>query len=180
MTGSNTGVGFKTAAALAMAGHKVFLACLSADKGQREAKRINTSCGAAGGGGGAVFLTPLDLLSIDLVESFCRTFADAYGCCALLVNNVGVNSTGKTSDRMDACFQTKILGHYLLTQQLLLFLRAEQRRYPDDNKRKEAGHVVNLSSVTYHFAGCREERRPRRTIRASTTQRGGEGQRRPE
>lgn len=158
VTGSNTGVGFETAAALAAAGHEVVLACRSADKGRRAAERINASCGAAGGGGGAVFLTPLDLSSIDSVESFCRTFADTYGRCAVLVNNAGVNSTGKTADGMDACFQTNFLGHYLLTRRLLPFLRAARRRYPDDDEREEAGRVVNLSSVTYHFAGCREER----------------------
>ena len=176
VTGSNTGIGFETASSLVELGYDVILACRSRDKGERAAQKINSRFG--GGGttqplsppsssssfGEAIFLHPLDLSSFNSVRSFVKVFQSKYGHLNILVNNAGINSSGTSVDGMDLCFQTNFLGHYLLTRLLLPHLLKAKNHFPSNDggiaqNGVEAGRVVNLSSVTHHFAGASEERR---------------------
>jgi len=67
----------------------------------------------------------------------------------LLVNNAGRRTNGDPvvvdGGRLDLCFTTNYLGHFLLTRQLLPLLIAAK-----------APRVVNVSSVMHHF--CAAER----------------------
>ncbi len=166
VTGSNTGIGFETATSLVEQGYDVILACRSKEKGELAANQINQQMQEKRKNdnlrGKAIFLHPLDLSSLKSVKDFTSAFTTKYKFLNILVNNAGINSSGKSVDGMDLCFQTNFVGHYLLTRTLLpQLLKAENKFVNDESgspSTSEAGRVVNLSSVTHHFANCNEVR----------------------
>eukprot|EP00568_Trieres_chinensis_P007220 CAMPEP_0183315914 /NCGR_PEP_ID=MMETSP0160_2-20130417/53196_1 /TAXON_ID=2839 ORGANISM="Odontella Sinensis, Strain Grunow 1884" /NCGR_SAMPLE_ID=MMETSP0160_2 /ASSEMBLY_ACC=CAM_ASM_000250 /LENGTH=425 /DNA_ID=CAMNT_0025481587 /DNA_START=67 /DNA_END=1344 /DNA_ORIENTATION=+ len=161
VTGSNTGIGFETAYSLVERGYDVILACRSRERGERAAEILNEKAAARGASataGRAIFLHPLDLSDFSSVRSFVDTFKAKYSKLNILVNNAGINTTGKSVDGFDLCFQTNFLGHFLLTRLLMDHLLKANNRYPGEGAGKEAGRVVNLSSVTHHFVRADEDR----------------------
>ncbi|KAL7537105.1 hypothetical protein ACHAXR_009170 [Thalassiosira sp. AJA248-18] len=162
VTGSNTGVGFETASGLVQRGYHVILACRSREKGEAAAERINNRLDSLKDkndeGGKASFLHPLDLSSFASVRSFCKVFTQKYNTLNLLVNNAGTNSQGDTTeDGLEMCFQSNFVGHFLLTKLLIgHLLKAKNRYEPGSGNNEEAGRIVNLSSVTHHFAPANE------------------------
>ena len=128
VTGSNTGIGYETAKALAERGYHVILACRSRDKAMIAAQTIPNSS----------FLHPLDLSSKSSIEKFAAVVKATYSKIHLLVNNAGLNTSGKLEGGLDLCFQTNFLGHFLLTNLLLPELKD--------------GRVINLSSVMHHYS----------------------------
>jgi NAD(P)-dependent dehydrogenase (short-subunit alcohol dehydrogenase family) len=163
VTGSNTGIGYETATSLAEQGYTVILACRSKEKGVTAADAINhkilvrATIKTGKLEGKAEFLTPLDLSSLQSVRSFANNFRKKYSHLNILVNNAGINTTGKSIDGIDLCFQTNFVGHYLLTRLLINPLLKAKNLYQSGDD-VEAGRVVNLSSVTHHFSGCNELR----------------------
>jgi len=154
VTGSNAGIGFETADALVERGYDVILACRSRDRGERAAEQLNGQCHP----GKATFLHPLDLLSFRSIRDFVAVFKSKYSTCNILVNNAGINTTGKSSDGFDLCFQTNFIGHFLLTRLLMPSLLKAKNRINRNGVKEEAGRVVNLSSVTHHFVRADERR----------------------
>ena len=140
-TGSNCGIGFETSKALVEQGYEVVLACRSRDKAMRAVDAINESGSAGGSSGRAVFVHPLDLSSFDSVRSFCDAIKERYDCVDVLINNAGLNTSGKSERGLDLLFQSNFLGHFLLTEQLM-----------DRLLEGGGGRVVNLSSVMHHYA----------------------------
>lgn len=165
VTGSNTGIGFETASSLVDMGYDVVLACRSRNKGEKAAEAINARRKSSTSGK-AIFLHPLDLSSLSSVKDFLKIYSESYQTLNILINNAGINTTGKSEDNMDLCFQTNYLGHYLLTRSLvphLLKAKNYYLGYVTDESNKidkpfEAGRIVNLSSVTHHFARPDEKR----------------------
>ena len=141
-TGSNCGVGYETSKELVQQGYEVVLACRSRDKALQAAETINAG---VGGGGRAVFVHPLDLSSFDSVRSFCEAIKDKYDGVDVLINNAGLNTSGKSEKGLDLCYQSNFLGHFLLTEQLMDRLLANG-----------GGRVINLSSVMHHYADGKE------------------------
>ena len=184
VTGSNTGIGFETASSLVEMGYDVILACRSQEKGLEAVNRINNNMSSSNNNknkknnneGKAIFIHPLDLSSLESVKSFVNVFKRKYNHLNILINNAGINTTGKSVDGLDLCFQTNFIGHYLLTRLLMSHLLCAKNYFSscnsnnnnndhniDDNiiideKSMESGRVVNLSSVTHHFANAREKR----------------------
>ena len=163
VTGSNTGVGFETAKGLVQRGYHVILACRSKQRGEDAADKINqhlaTSCRAANDStiGKASFLQPLDLASFTSIRSFCKAFSEHYESLNILVNNAGINTQGDvTEDGLEICFQSNFVGHFLLTKLLIPYLIKAKNSFKANNFKEEAGRIVNLSSVTHHFASSNE------------------------
>ncbi|KAK1742412.1 retinol dehydrogenase-related protein, partial [Skeletonema marinoi] len=156
ITGSNTGVGFETAQGLAQRGYHVILACRNRQKGldareEDESKVV----------GKASFLQPLDLASFASIRSFCNSFSEKYDSLNILVNNAGINSQGDvTEDGLEMCFQSNFVGHFLLTKLLIPSLLNAENTYKNNKYKDEAGRIVNLSSVTHHFAPSNERIHP--------------------
>jgi len=150
-TGSNCGVGFETSKALVQQGYEVVLACRSRDKALQAVEAINSDVhvnknGAGGDGcGRAVFVHPLDLSNFGSVRSFCDAIKEKYDCIDVLINNAGLNTSGRSEHGLDLCYQSNFLGHFLLTEQLM-----------DRLLQNGGGRVVNLSSVMHHFADGKE------------------------
>ncbi len=166
VTGSNTGVGFETAKGLVQRGYHVILACRSRQKGEDAADKINQLLATISNGDGddysttagkAIFLQPIDLTSFASIRSFCKAFSEQYDSLNVLVNNAGINSEGEvTEDKLEICFQSNFVSHFLLTKMLIPSLLKAENVYKNSGFGREAGRVVNLSSVTHHFAPANE------------------------
>jgi NAD(P)-dependent dehydrogenase (short-subunit alcohol dehydrogenase family) len=116
VTGSNTGIGYHTAAALAQAGAHVVLAVRDLEKGNHALARIVAAHPHAD-----VTLQQLDLSSLTSVRAAAKALRKAYPRIDLLINNAGVMWTPKqlTADGFEVQFGTNHLGHFALTGLLL-------------------------------------------------------------
>lgn len=137
ITGSNTGIGYPTALALAKHGATVVLAVRDADKGAAAADRIRRSCPQA-----AVEVQPLDLSSLESVRAAAAALKSAHRRIDLLINNAGVMYTPKqtTVDGFELQFGTNHLGHFALTGLLLPQLI-----------RVKGSRVVTVSSMAHRI-----------------------------
>jgi len=116
ITGSNTGVGFETAAVLADKGAHVVLAVRNLAKGNDARARITARTPNA-----VVTVQELDLASLESVRKAADALRTAHQRIDLLINNAGVVTLGKagTEDGFELQFGTNHLGHFALTGLLL-------------------------------------------------------------
>ena len=116
ITGSNTGLGYETAAALAGRGAHVVLAVRNLEKGKQAAEAITAAYPAA-----VVSLQDLDLASLDSIDSAAKQLRSAHDRIHILVNTAGVMIPPKstTKDGFELQFGTNHLGHFAFTGLLL-------------------------------------------------------------
>jgi len=116
ITGSNTGLGFETAAALAAKGAHVVLAVRNLDKGKDAELLIKRRSPNAD-----IALQELDLTSLDSVRAAAEQLRSDHERIDLLINNAGVMWTPKsnTKDGFELQFGTNHLGHFAFTGLLL-------------------------------------------------------------
>ena len=116
ITGSNTGLGYETAAALAAKGARVVMAVRNLDKGKDAAALIHKRSPNAD-----VALQELDLTSLDSIHAAAEQLRATHDHIDLLINNAGVMWTPKsnTSDGFELQFGTNHLGHFAFTGLLL-------------------------------------------------------------
>src|SRR5271170_4597420 len=151
ITGSNTGLGYETAAALAAKGAHVVMAVRNLDKGKDAAALIHKRSPGAG-----VTLQELDLTSLDSIRAAAEQLRSDHDRIDLLINNAGVMWTPKstTKDGFELQFGTNHLGHFAFTGLLL------DRLLPVEGSR-----VVTVSSIGHrlladiHFDDLQWERR---------------------
>src|SRR4029077_7201074 len=127
-TGGNSGIGKATAAALAVAGHSVVIACRTLPKAEQAAAEM----------AGDVEVCHLDLADLTSV----RRFADSVESVDVLVNNAGVLGPPqpRTADGFEAHMGTNYLGHFALTCLL---------------GNKITDRVIALGSANYSFGHIR-------------------------
>jgi NAD(P)-dependent dehydrogenase (short-subunit alcohol dehydrogenase family) len=135
VTGSNSGIGRSTVEQLAKQGAHVVLACRRTDEGERARGEI-----VAQGVRGTIEVARLDLGDLASVRAFAKEFLAKHSKLHGLVNNAGVMNSpaGRTKDGFETQFGTNHLGHFLLTELLLVAL-----------KTGAPSRIVNLSSC-YH------------------------------
>ena len=116
VTGSNTGLGYDNARALAAHGAKVVMAVRDTAKGEEAAARIRKLTPGAD-----VAVHKLDLGSLESVRTAGAELSAAYPRIDLLINNAGVMYPPKstTADGFELQFGTNHLGHFALTGLLL-------------------------------------------------------------
>jgi NAD(P)-dependent dehydrogenase (short-subunit alcohol dehydrogenase family) len=116
VTGSNTGLGFETARALAARRATVVLAVRDPERGKQAAARI-----AQAVAGADLTVQQLDLASLASVRSAAAELSDRHPRIDLLINNAGVMYPPRTStaDGFELQFGTNHLGHFALTGLLL-------------------------------------------------------------
>lgn len=134
VTGGNSGIGMRTAAALAERGARVTLACRDLPAAERAADRIRSRLPGAD-----VEVRHLDLASMAAVRAFAEQWD---GPLDLLVNNAGVMAPPRfmrTVDGFELQFATNHLGHFVLTGLLLPALLESGR-----------SRVVTVSSIVHH------------------------------
>ncbi|WIM87257.1 SDR family NAD(P)-dependent oxidoreductase [Candidatus Mycobacterium wuenschmannii] len=137
ITGSNTGLGFETAAALAAKGAHVVLAVRNLDKGKDAELLIRRQHPNAD-----VALQELDLTSLESTRSAADQLRADHDRIDLLINNAGVMYPPKstTKDGFELTFGTNHLGHFALTGLLL------DRLLPVEGSR-----VVTVSSMGHRI-----------------------------
>lgn len=135
VTGSNTGLGFETAFALAKKEFTVVLACRNMQKAQNAKSRILNAVPFA-----KVEPLQIDLTSLDSVKKFAKAYQTKFSRLDLLINNAGVMMPpfSETEDGFELQFGANHLGHFLLTGLLLDTLKATPK-----------SRVVSLSSLVH-------------------------------
>jgi NAD(P)-dependent dehydrogenase (short-subunit alcohol dehydrogenase family) len=137
ITGSNTGLGFEAAEALARRGAHVVLAVRNLDKGKAACADIVARNPEAD-----LALQQLDLASLSSIRSAADELRSAYSSIDLLINNAAVLWTPKstTADGFELQFGTNHLGHFALTGLLLDRLLTVPK-----------SRVVTMSSLDHFF-----------------------------
>jgi len=137
VTGSNSGIGFETARALALNNATVIMAVRNLDKGQEAAEKIRSEFETAD-----VSVMKLDLSNLASIQTFTEDFKGTYSRLDLLINNAGVMVPpySKTTDGFELQLGTNHLGHFALTGLLIdLITHTPNSR------------VVNVSSLAHAF-----------------------------
>jgi NAD(P)-dependent dehydrogenase (short-subunit alcohol dehydrogenase family) len=139
VTGSNTGLGYETALALAGKSATTILACRSLAKAETAKKQILEIHPNA-----VVDVLKIDTGSFKSVRNFAETFLKNYKRLDLLINNAGIMIPpyNLTEDGLESQFGVNYMGHFLLTGLLL----------PLINK-TEGARIVNLGSTAYKYGG---------------------------
>ncbi|HEC42910.1 MAG TPA: SDR family NAD(P)-dependent oxidoreductase [Bacteroides sp.] len=138
VTGSNSGIGFEAAKALAKKDARVIMAVRNIEKGEEAAKEIRDAYADS-----IIVVAGLDLGSLESVKTFADKFNAENQRLDILINNAGVMMPpySTTKDGFELQFGTNHLGHFALTGLLLpLLVKTEDSR------------VVNVSSAG-HKAG---------------------------
>jgi NAD(P)-dependent dehydrogenase (short-subunit alcohol dehydrogenase family) len=138
VTGGNTGIGRATAADLARRGGRVYVACRSAEKGQKAVADI-----VAATGSDAVAFLPLDLADLASVRRCAEQFLALGEPLHVRINNGGVaGRRGMTKDGFELAFGVNHVGHFALTNALLDRLAASA-----------PARVVTVASDAHYQAG---------------------------
>ncbi|MDT9722173.1 oxidoreductase [Paenibacillus sp. ClWae2A] len=137
VTGSNSGLGYETALALAEKGAKVILAVRNLEKGEKAANKIKSSVHIAG----EVIVMQLDLSDLASIHKFAAAFLEQFDSLSILVNNAGIMNPPfqLTKDGFELQFGSNHLGHFALTGLLLPRLISTSK-----------SRVVTVSSIAAH------------------------------
>jgi len=140
VTGSNSGLGYETALALAGAGAQTIVAARSREKGEAAVARIRAAHPEA-----RVRFEALDLGSLASVAAFAERIAAGHDRLDILINNAGVMALPRretTADGFERQIGVNFLGHFALTAHLLPLLR-----------RADRARAVQLSSLAHARRG---------------------------
>ncbi|KIP08126.1 hypothetical protein PHLGIDRAFT_70021 [Phlebiopsis gigantea 11061_1 CR5-6] len=144
VTGGNTGIGKETVKALLEHNAKVYLAARSRAKAEAAIADLKTATGKE-----AIFLE-LDLSSLASVRRAAEEFLSKEHELHVLFNNAGVMWCPLdqfTTEGYDMQWGTNVVGHFFLTELLVLALAAGAKTSPDGHAR-----VVTTSSSGAYFA----------------------------
>ncbi|MET4538389.1 NAD(P)-dependent dehydrogenase (short-subunit alcohol dehydrogenase family) [Arthrobacter bambusae] len=138
VTGSNTGLGFATASALAARGASVILAIRNVDAGSKAAERIRQASPGA-----RIEVYQLDLGSLASIFKAAQRIRAKNPRIDLLINNAGIMNTpkGTTVDGVERQFGINHLGHFALTGLLIENMLAVP-----------ASRVVTVSALAHQMA----------------------------
>ena len=138
VTGSNVGIGFTTARALARKNCKVVLAARSDERGKAAVQKIQNDLQGLPGAHLVEYMR-LDLASFSQVASFVRGFRAKHGKLDILVLNAAVIMNGyeETVNGFESQIGVNHLGHFLLVKLLLPMIRYSKTR------------VVHVSSASH-------------------------------
>ena len=137
VTGSNGGLGYENARALAQAGATVVIASRASAKTDGAARDL-----AATVPGGSFEVVPLDLASLDSIRRAAGEITAAHPSLDILINNAGIMGIdeAETADGFEMQFGVDHLGHWALTGLLLDSLMAAP-----------AARIVTVTSTAHHF-----------------------------
>jgi NAD(P)-dependent dehydrogenase (short-subunit alcohol dehydrogenase family) len=126
VTGANSGLGIRSAEALAAKGALVVLACRRPERASAAQEHV-----AAVAAGPAPELVTLDLASLGSIREAAAVVTERWPAIDLLLNNAGIMAVprGATADGFELQLGTNHLGHFALTGLLLpALLRAAAAR----------------------------------------------------
>ena len=137
VTGANSGLGLRSAEALAAKGARVVMACRNPVKAAAALEAVKAKATGA-----APVTTALDLASLASVRECAERLSAELGSIDVLMNNAGIMAVpkGTTEDGFESQLGTNHLGHFALTGLLLpALLAAKEPR------------VVTVSSNAHKF-----------------------------
>src|SRR4051794_36962046 len=116
VTGANSGLGLRSAEALASAGARVLLGCRNLEKGALALAEVREVATVA-----EPELVPLDLADLASVRAAAAHVDGAVAHLDVLMNNAGVMAIphAQTADGFEMQFGTNHIGHFALTGLLL-------------------------------------------------------------
>src|SRR5436305_2669320 len=116
ITGANSGLGLRSAEALARAGARVLLACRNKDKAASALEAVEAVATTA-----APEVVSLDLSDLSSIDAAAESIATRTDRIDVLMNNAGVMAIPlrRTADGFEMQFGTNHLGHFALTGLLL-------------------------------------------------------------
>lgn len=136
ITGTTSGIGAATAAALAAQGHELWLLNRNADKTTKQLDEFRSKYPSS-----KVHGVWCDLTDLQSVKMAAAELSNLDGLDVLINNAGGLTAMREiTKDGFEAQFQMNHLGHFLLTSSLLTPLLAAK------------GKVINLSSEAHRAA----------------------------
>jgi NAD(P)-dependent dehydrogenase (short-subunit alcohol dehydrogenase family) len=137
VTGGNSGLGYETVKALADHGADVVMASRNEDKARFARESILADIPDA-----SIVVVPLDLASIDSVESAVQSIISTHEKIDILVNNAGLMALPQqtTHDGFEMQFGVNHLGHWVLTAGLLPTI-----------VRSPGARVVTVTSTAHHM-----------------------------
>lgn len=123
VTGSNSGMGKATAAALADQGYQVIMLCRNKERGEAALKELLEVEGRD------LKLMLCNLGNMDDIRRFSDEFKENFDKLDVLVNNAGVISLNRreTEDGLEEQFGVNHIGHFLLTLRLLDRMKSGSR-----------------------------------------------------
>ena len=141
VTGANSGLGLRSAEALASRGARVLMGCRNQEKAAVALETVKNAAADA-----APEVMPLDLADLDDVRACAKQLTDKLDQLDVLMNNAGVMAIPhqRTKQGFEMQFGTNHLGHFALTGLLLPILR-----------RAGAPRVVSVSSIVHRAARIR-------------------------
>jgi protochlorophyllide reductase len=141
VTGANSGLGLRSAEALASRGARVLMGCRNLEKAAVALEAVKKVAADA-----APEIVPLDLADLDDVRACAQRLTDELDQLDVLMNNAGVMAIPhqRTKQGFEMQFGTNHLGHFALTGLLLPLLR-----------RAHASRVVSVSSVVHRTGRIR-------------------------
>ena len=121
VTGSNSGVGFKTAETLAYLGADVILACRNMQRANEARKLLANEYPES-----QISVMELNLADLSSIDAFIAKIAEQKIDIDVFVNNAGVfhQPNKKTEDGFELVIGTNYIGVYYLTEKLLPYLTA--------------------------------------------------------
>lgn len=116
ITGANSGLGLRSAEALAAKGAAVVMACRNAGKAAAALESVKALASGA-----PPEVVALDLASLASIRECAAALAEAHGHVDVLMNNAGIMAVPKavTVDGFESQIGTNHLGHFALTGLLL-------------------------------------------------------------
>ena len=138
ITGGNSGIGYQTALALAVAGANVLIVCRNREKAETAVAQIKEKSR-----NNMVSYALADLSSLDAVRLLARDILKEFTTLDVLVNNAGICLSNRelTPDGNECHFAVNYLAQFLLTHELLGALNASSD-----------GRIICVSSDS-HFYG---------------------------
>jgi NAD(P)-dependent dehydrogenase (short-subunit alcohol dehydrogenase family) len=141
VTGANSGIGYRTALALARKGAQVVLACRDTERGKEALARLDGDAP-----GTRAELAILDLASLPSVRQFAQRELAQRRPIDILINNAGVMAPPKrleSAEGFELQFGTNVLGHFALTALLMPALERAASESPDRPR------IVTICSIAH-------------------------------
>lgn len=141
ITGANSGIGFECVRQFAKLGVKVVLACRSQKNGDEAVAKLRAELPEAD-----VEFLPLDLSSLESINSFVEAYKATGRPLHILLNNAGVMACpfSQTKDGFESQFGVNHLGHFSLTMQLWdILVTSGTAEHPS--------RVVNVGSIANYW-----------------------------
>jgi NAD(P)-dependent dehydrogenase (short-subunit alcohol dehydrogenase family) len=147
ITGANSGLGFRSAEALARGGARVVMACRNETKAKTACDAVNEAAAAA-----PATVVRLDLSDLGSVRACAAEVLESVGRLDVLMNNAGLMATPleRTTEGHEMQMGTNHFGHFALTGLLLAALAAPGSRVVTTSSMAHRAGVIRWDDIDWN------------------------------